>query len=71
MKKTTLDVKEIVVCGGSVILDATEYNLTSLRDIAVVCKSKGTTLTLKNAKTKTTYDLKQLAIFGCVIFDLT
>ncbi|WP_250674855.1 hypothetical protein LZ906_006660 [Paraclostridium ghonii] len=71
MKKTTVDVKDIVLCGGSVILDATEYTISNLKDIALVCRSKGTTLILKNAKQKTTYDLKQLALLGCITFDLT
>lgn len=71
MKKTTTDIKDIVVCGGSVILDAGEYSIADLRDIAVVCRGKETKLILKNAKEKSTYDLKQLAVFGCVTFDLT
>ncbi|GAA0861734.1 hypothetical protein [Paraclostridium tenue] len=74
MSENTYDVyyiKQIVSFGGSIILDASKYDTASLKIIANECKTKGTNLILRNVKTKQVYDLKQLASFKCVTFDLT
>jgi len=71
VQKTTSQIKEIVLRGGSVILNAEDYTTTQLKEIALICKSKNGTLTLKNAKEKTNSDLNELALLKCVIFDLT
>lgn len=70
MKKTTLDIKSIVSCGASVILDAKKYTTLDLKAIASLC-TNGNTITIKNASSKTTLELKALAEFENVILDLT
>lgn len=70
MKKTTIDVNAIVANGASVILDARDYNLLELKNIASSCKN-GNTITIKNASSMTTMNLKSLAASKNVILDLT
>ena len=71
MRKSVASIKDIVTVGGSVILDANEYTTLALKEIAVICKSRDIKLILKNAKVKSTVDLKELALFKSVILDLT
>lgn len=71
MRKSVASIKDIVTVGGSVILDANEYTTLDLKEIAVICKSRDSKLILKNAKVKSTVDLKELALFKSVILDLT
>lgn len=68
--KTTLEMQQIGVAGGGMIVDASQKTTLDLQQIAASTKSL---LILKNASQKTIVELQQIAASGNnnVIFDLT
>lgn len=72
MAKTTTDLKDIVILGGGISIDATTKTSTDLKDIARLANTSGATIIIRNADGKTSTDLKDIARLapGKVIFEL-
>jgi hypothetical protein len=56
------DLRSIALAGGSIVVDARQYNASDLRAIAVTGKIKGAKLFIKNAKTLSTPDCTSIAL---------
>ena len=72
---TAVELQSIVFSGGSVIIDASQYSVTSLQAIAFVAKSHGAKMTIKHASKLTVSQCKSIAFSGGgqgnVTFDFT
>ena len=68
-----LDIKKIIESYGGVIINASNFKTIELIGIAQTAVFSKTIVTLKNANTKSTYDLTRIAQAGQgrVIFDFT
>lgn len=75
MKKSATEIQAILFSGGSVIVDATDYPALSLRGLAVVAKSHGANITIRNAQKLSTLECKNIALAsggqGIITFDFT
>lgn len=73
MKKDTLSLKGIAAAGGSVIVNANDYDVLSLKGIAASGKDTGTNLIIKNAQRLDSLSCKGIAACnpGHVYFDFT
>lgn len=61
MKKTSSQLKEIAFVGGNIILSADDYTTSQIKEIVFVGKSRGCTVTIKNANKFTTLQCKEIA----------
>lgn len=73
MKINTLSLKGIAAAGGSVIVNANDYNVLSLKGIASSGKDSGANLIIKNAQSLNSLSCKGIASCnpGHVYFDFT
>jgi hypothetical protein len=70
---TSEQLKAIVGAGGGLVLDASAFTLTQLREIASAAPSNRAALTLKNLSGLTADQLLGLATLapGLIVFDLS
>lgn len=73
MKKTFSQLKEIAFTGGSIVLSAEDYTTSQIKEVVFAGKSKGCTVTIRNANKFTTTQCKEIAFVnpGHVTFDFS
>lgn len=75
MKKTALELQSIAFSGGSLIVDAADYTLSSLQSIVYTATSHGAQVTIRHANKLSTSVCKSIAFSGGgqgnVVFDFT
>ena len=63
-KKNILELRSIVVAGGSVIVDAVNYNTLELRSLAVASKLNGGKVIIQKAYLLNSLDCRSIAVAG-------
>ncbi len=75
MTKTSMELQSLVFSGGSIIIDAKDYQVSSLQSIAFTAKSHGAQVIIKHASILSISQCKSIAFsgggHGVVVFDFT
>ena len=64
MKKSSLELRSLLISGGSLIVDASAYSPLELKSLAIVAKANGSKITIRNASLLSTLECRSIAIAG-------
>ncbi|MDE7347566.1 MAG: hypothetical protein K2N48_12620 [Muribaculaceae bacterium] len=64
MKPTIMQLKELALVGGNIILSTNDYPLNQIRELIVVGKSRGVSVTIRNADKLTSLQRKSIAFLN-------
>lgn len=64
MKKSSLELRSLLISGGNLVVDATSYSPLELRSLAIVAKANGSQITVRNASLLSTLECRSIAIAG-------
>ena len=64
MKKTSIELRSLLISGGNLIIDASSLSPLELRSLAIVAKANGSHITIRNASQYTTLECRSIAIAG-------
>lgn len=64
MKKTIINLKEIAFMGGNVIINARDYSVLQMKEIIFAGKTRGSSVTIRNADRLSTIQCKELAFIN-------
>lgn len=64
MKKSSLELRSLLISGGNLIVDATSFSPLELRALAIVAKANGSKITIRNASSLSTLVCRGIAIAG-------
>lgn len=73
MNKTALEIKQLLFIGGNIIIDANDYTILQMKNFAFVAKSKGASVTIRNAHILNSMQCKAIAFINPtgIIFDFS
>lgn len=64
MKKTSLELRSLLISGGNLVVDATLYSPLELRALAIAAKANGSRISIRNASSLSTLECRNIAIAG-------
>lgn len=73
MKRSSLELRSLLISGGNLIVDASDFSPLELRSLALAAKSNGSKMTIRNASLLSTLECRSIAIAGgkgTITFDM-
>lgn len=61
---SALEMRSIIVAGGDLIVDAKSMSALELRSLAMIAKTKGSRITIRNASSLSSLESRSIALIG-------